>query len=359
MKTNEIRAVITDIDGVLTDGKVMLGKGAEVNKRVCFKDLDTLSQLIERGIKFGVITGEKDTFTELLFKKMAPDYFVSGCKNKKEALEKFAQKEGIPLSAICYIGDGKYDIEAIKLAGIGMCPIDAIEEVRQTADIVLGCRGGEGCLASAFSLLFTNPDVKMSSEIEIVLSDLMDHKKITEKLINDQDLQNTVCAVAEEISQSLKQGGQVLLCGNGGSAADAQHLATEFVSRFYHERKALNAEALTVNTSALTAIGNDYTFDRVFARQLEAKGRTGDILIGISTSGESKNIIEAFKAAKQMGIKVIAFTGDRRSTMEKLADISVVIPAKDTPRIQEMHIMIGHIICEIVERKFLNTMTQG
>lgn len=353
MQTNDIRAVITDIDGVLTDGKVMLEDGAELNKRICFKDLDTISQLREKGIKFGVITGESDKFTELLHERMKPDYFFSGCKDKKKALEEIAFKEGISLSAVCYIGDGKYDIEAIKMAGIGISPLDATEEVRRAADIVLECKGGEGCLAAVFSLLFGNQSVRAGLENNIVLSDLLEHKKIIEAIINDCDLQNTVYAAAEEIGQSLKDGGQILLCGNGGSAADAQHIATEFVSRFYHERKALNAEALTVNTSTLTAVGNDYSYDRVFARQVEAKGHSGDILIGISTSGESKNIVEAFKSAKQIGIKTVAFTGNQHSTMEKLADIAIIIPAKDTPRIQEMHIMIGHIICEIVERKFV------
>lgn len=353
MGTKDIRAVITDIDGVLTNGKVMLEEGAELNKKICFKDLDTISQFREKGIKFGVITGESDKFTELLNERMKPDYFFSGCKDKKRALEEIARKEGIPLSTVSYIGDGKYDIEAIKLAGIGICPLDATYEVRRIADIVLKCKGGEGCLAAVFSLLFGSQGVETNLENNIVLSDLLEHKTIIESIINDCDLQSMVYAVAEEIGQSLKTGGQVLLCGNGGSAADAQHIATEFVSRFYHERKALNAEALTVNTSTLTAIGNDYSYNKIFARQIEAKGRSGDILIGISTSGESKNIIEAFKSAKQIGIKTIAFTGSQHSTMEELADIAIIIPAKDTPRIQEMHILMGHVICELVEREFI------
>ena len=161
--------------------------------------------------------------------------------------------------------------------------------------------------------------------------------------------------IAEEISSSLQQGGQLLFCGNGGSAADAQHLATELVSRFYCERGALNAEALTVNTSALTAIGNDYSFDRVFARQIEAKGREGDVLIGISTSGESKNIIEAVKYAKSINMKTVVFTGKQNSTLKQLADIAISVPSEDTPRIQEMHILIGHIICEMVEKKIVET----
>lgn len=352
MRKYDIRAVITDVDGVLTDGKLMLCDGAEINKRICYKDLDTVSLLREKGIKFGIISGESDEFTDLINRKMNPDYFFSGCKDKRKKLQDISNKEGIALSSICYIGDGKYDVEAIKAAGLGVCPVDAIEEVKQVSNFILKCKGGEGCLASVFSLLFEE-DITINAEDDIVLKDFFEHKKIIELIINDCDLQKVIYKIAEEISKSLKQGGQLLLCGNGGSAADAQHLATELVSRFYCERIALNAEALTVNTSTLTAVGNDYSFDRVFARQVEAKGRPRDVLIGLSTSGESENVIEAIKSAKQMNMKTVAFTGKKDSTLKNLADWTVAVPVEDTPRIQEMHILIGHIICELVERRFI------
>ncbi len=354
MKTNDIQAVITDIDGVLTDGKLMLGEGAEINKRLCFKDLDAVSMFRAQGIKVGIISGESDKFTDLVNKTMCPDYFFPGCKDKSKALEEISKREGIPLSSICYIGDGKYDLEAIKLVGIGACPMDAIAEVKQAAGIILDCKGGEGCLALVFSLLFGVQYVAEGLETEIVLQDIMEHKKIVEKIINNYELFNMISMAAEEIIRSLKLGGQLLLCGNGGSAADAQHLATELVSRFYHERKALNAEALTVNNSTLTAIGNDYSFDKVFARQVEAKGSLGDVLIGISTSGESKNVIEAIKVAKEIGMSTIAFTGKGDSTIKKLTDITVSVPSDAVPRIQEMHMLIGHIICELVEKAWVH-----
>lgn len=353
MKASDVRAVITDIDGVLTDGKLMLNDGAEINKRICFKDLDTVSLFHEKGIKFGIISGEADDFTNLIHQKMKPDYFFPGCKDKRKKLEEISDKEGIALSSICYIGDGKYDIEAIKIAGIGICPSDAIEEVKRISDIILNRKGGDGCLAAVFSLLFGEEDIALNMGNDIVLKDFLEHKRIVESIIGDNALQSTICTTAKEISETLKQGGQLLLCGNGGSAADAQHLATELVSRFYCERAALNAEALTVNTSALTALGNDYSFDRVFARQVEAKGKSGDVLIGLSTSGESKNVIEAMKTAKQMNMKTIAFTGKKHSTLERLADMAISVPTEDTPRIQEMHILIGHIICELVEKRFV------
>lgn len=357
LEKNQIQAVITDIDGVLTDGKVLLGSGAEHHKRICFKDLDAVSLFRAKGIRFGIISGEEDAFTDLIYDRMRPDFFFAGCKDKKKALEEIAGKEEIALSNICYIGDGKYDLEAIGAAGLGVCPQDAIDEVRHTADVILERNGGDGCLAEVFSLLLKCQDQTDEAEQDTVLFDLLEHKKVIEAIIHDSEMQSAVYKIAEEISQSLQQGGQLLLCGNGGSAADAQHLATELVSRFYHERNALNAEALSVNTSSLTAIGNDYSFDKVFARQVEAKGKAGDVLVGISTSGESKNIIEAMKYAKSIQMRTIAFTGRQDSTLKKLADISISVPSADTPHIQEMHIVIGHIICELVERKLMKQET--
>ena len=152
------------------------------------------------------------------------------------------------------------------------------------------------------------------------------------------------------IVEAMRAGGQLLLCGNGGSAADAQHIATELVSRFYTERPGLNAEALTVNTSSLTAIGNDYSYERIFARQVEAKGKHTDVLIGISTSGCSVNVLEAFGAAKKIGMKTIAFVGKNDLMVRGLADVIIAVPSENTPRIQEMHITVGHIICEYVEK---------
>jgi D-sedoheptulose 7-phosphate isomerase len=142
-----------------------------------------------------------------------------------------------------------------------------------------------------------------------------------------------------------------LFCGNGGSAADAQHLAAEFSGRFYKNRKALPAEALHCNTSYLTAVANDYSYDVIYSRLLDGIGVKGDVLIGLSTSGNSKNILNAIDVAKQIGIASIALTGETGGKMKDSSDILINVPSIDTPRIQESHIMIGHIICELVEEK--------
>ncbi len=168
-------------------------------------------------------------------------------------------------------------------------------------------------------------------------------------ILDNPEFQSRIQRAAEMITESLRQGGKIHFCGNGGSAADAQHLAAELSGRFYFDRPPLNAEALHCNTSYLTAVGNDYGYDLVFSRLLRGTAKAGDVIVGISTSGNSKNILNAFEAAKEMGVKIIALTGETGGAMKDYADILLNAPSKDTPRIQESHIMIGHIICELVE----------
>ena len=167
-------------------------------------------------------------------------------------------------------------------------------------------------------------------------------------ILSDNDFLARIEKAADMIINSFKDGGKIHFCGNGGSAADAQHLAAELSGRFYYDRP-LNAEALHCNTSYLTAVGNDYGYEHIFARLLRGTGHKGDVLIGISTSGNSKNIIEAYNVCKQMGITTISLTGATGGKMKDISDLLLNVPSNDTPRIQESHIMIGHIICELVE----------
>ncbi|HEY0704509.1 MAG TPA: D-sedoheptulose 7-phosphate isomerase [Candidatus Acidoferrales bacterium] len=173
--------------------------------------------------------------------------------------------------------------------------------------------------------------------------------KLKEALLKDEHFQDLVMQVAMQIVKSLEQGGKVFWCGNGGSAADSQHLAAEFTGRFLKERRALPAIALSVNTSSLTAIGNDYGFEKVFARQLEALGREGDVVVGLSTSGNSPNVLRALEVAKSKSIFSVALAGKSGGAMKNVADCTICIPSDETPRIQECHILTGHLICEIVE----------
>jgi D-sedoheptulose 7-phosphate isomerase len=173
-----------------------------------------------------------------------------------------------------------------------------------------------------------------------------------ESILKDPVLLGTIEQLANITTSALRNGNRVYFCGNGGSAADAQHLAAEFSGRFYTDRDALPAEALHCNTSYLTAVANDYSYDVVYARLIKGVGTTGDVLIGLSTSGNSVNIIKAFEVARDKGIITVGFTGDSGGKMKPLSDYLVNVPSKDTPRIQESHIMLGHIICQLVEEQY-------
>ena len=187
-----------------------------------------------------------------------------------------------------------------------------------------------------------------------IVSAINDSISVKRQLLENRDLVTTILKVTEEIVLALKSDKKVLFCGNGGSAADAQHLAAELSGRFYFDREPLFAEALHVNTSYLTAVANDYSYDEVFSRLVKAKGRKGDVLVGISTSGNSKNVIKAIETANDIGMITVGMTGKTGGKMKNICKYLINVPSEDTPRIQEAHILIGHIICEIVEKEIFN-----
>ncbi len=174
----------------------------------------------------------------------------------------------------------------------------------------------------------------------------MDLKQV---VLSDKAIVAAVAQVADWCVEALRRDGTVLWCGNGGSAADAQHLSAELTGRFYYDRPPLRSEALHVNTSYLTAVGNDYGYDQVFARMARAQLRAGDLLIGLTTSGQSSNILTAFDVARELGARTVCFTGQSTPGLADRVDLVINIPSTDTPRIQEVHMLLGHCICEIVE----------
>ena len=178
---------------------------------------------------------------------------------------------------------------------------------------------------------------------------------IKELVLKDKDLIKNIELSAKAAIKAYKQKKKIMVCGNGGSAADAQHFVGELVSRFYFDRPGLNAVALTTNTTVLTAIGNDYGFEKLFERQVEALGNKGDILIGISTSGNSVNVVKAFEKAKGLGITTISLTGMNICKMDDFADISLHIPSNETPRIQESQFVIEHILCYLIEKELFGS----
>ena len=185
----------------------------------------------------------------------------------------------------------------------------------------------------------------------IIKSRIQDSIHVKQLMLADEQFLQKLSTVVDVVSTAFKNGKKVLFAGNGGSAADAQHLAAEFSGRFYKDRKALPAEALHCNTSYLTAVANDYSYDVIYARLVDGIGVEGDVLIGISTSGNSVNILHAFETARSKNMITIGFTGARGGKMKDVSDYLFNVPSTDTPRIQESHILIGHIICELVEQQ--------
>lgn len=182
-----------------------------------------------------------------------------------------------------------------------------------------------------------------------IQKEFLGHLETIQKVI--ESMEEPLQKAANLAVETLKNGNKVILFGNGGSAADAQHIAAELTGRYKTERRGLPGLALTTDTSALTAIGNDYGYDRVFDRQVESLAQKGDLLIGISTSGNSKNVINAFKVGQEIGCKIVGFSGRDGGAMNEYCDINLVVPSNDTPRIQEMHILFGHTLCQIIDNE--------
>lgn len=346
-----VELVIFDVDGVLTDGSILVDSQGREQKRINIKDIDAIFELKRRGYQLAAVTGENTEIVTYFQNRFPWDHFYSGCKKKLETVLALTKELGLSMDQTAYVGDGKYDLEILSHVGLSVCPADAIREARLQADVVLHRAGGEGCVWELLSVLDTyqKPD---NDPGRYFLTCMADHQLIFKKMAADQILSGKIVSVGQALAERLKENGQLFLCGNGGSAADAQHIAAEFVGRFYKERPALRAEALTTNTSILTAIGNDYGYERIFVRQLEAKARAGDVLMGISTSGSSNNVLEALRYGKKTGLLTVMLTGESYpAELEELCGYVLNVPSRITPRIQEAHIFLGHLWAEFVEAK--------
>lgn len=343
-----IKLVVFDIDGVLTDGSIQVDSQGNEQKRINLKDIDAVFELKRKGFLLAAITGENSPIVSYFQKRFPWDYFFCGCKGKAEVLAQLMRDLGLGRDVVAYIGDGKYDIEVLPCAGLSFCPADAVKEAQLAADIVLSRKGGEGCAWEMYEIL---QDYNAPNAAQRFFWDrLEEHRLLFHKMAADRALMDGMMKLAKQTVCRIQQGGQIFLCGNGGSAADAQHIATEFIGRFYQERAALNAEALSVNTSTLTAIGNDYGFERVFTRQLEAKAHPNDVVIGLTTSGRSANVLQALQYAREHGMLAVAFAGEGEPReLRESAELILHAPSAITPRIQECHIFLGHLLAEYVE----------
>jgi D-sedoheptulose 7-phosphate isomerase len=349
MQPGPYRLLALDIDGVLTDGRVALDPAGDETKGIAFRDLDALTQAREAGIRIALVTGEAGPMVDVVASRVRAERVLRGAKDKHQALHDLSDAIGIPLGEICFVGDADRDALAFRSVGLALAPSDASPRARQHAHRVLASRGGAGAVAEAVAILLACvEDAKRSLTVQdcarrIAEASLEAHQRFVAESVP------AVAEIAQLLVRSLRHGGKVLLFGNGGSAADAQHVAAELMGRFLVDREPWPAIALTTDSSILTAVGNDWNFEDVFSRQVRALARPGDVVVGISTSGRSRNVLKAFEVAREKGAICVGFTGSCGKELVRVADVCFQAPTSDTPRIQELHILAWHSICEIVE----------
>lgn len=337
--------VIFDVDGVITDGTVIVDDNGIQSKRVNLKDIDAIFALHCKGILIGAVTAEKNSFSEWIRKKFPWDVFYDGVKNKGDIIEEIRSKG---YEYIIYVGDGIKDISAFQHADFRICPKDAIKEIKVSADYIMEEKAGSGQLWNLIQIVDSQLKSGDQNERSDWFEHLNEHYLLIRKMMNDEKYHTAVKEAAEIISQAITNKKRIVIFGNGGSAADAQHIAAEFMGRFRKERMALDVEALTANTSLLTAIGNDYSYEDIFSRQIEGIIREGDVAIGISTSGKSVNVRRALEQAKAMGGKTILMASECVDNTDY--DITLKVRSDNTARIQEVHILTGHYWADYVEK---------
>jgi D-sedoheptulose 7-phosphate isomerase len=345
-----ITVLVFDIDGVLTDGRESIADGATPVKRLHLRDLDAFARARHEGLLIALLTGESGVLVDRIGQRIDADLVVAARKDKRAGLAEVAERLGVPMAAICYTGDALRDALAFDLAGLSCAPADAAPVARARATRVLATRGGEGVAEEVVDfVLAARADAACAPRREADLRRVIEDSLAAHQTLLKESVP-VLAQVAAILTKTLRFGGTVLLCGNGGSAADAQHVASELVGRFAMESDPWPAIALTTDTSILTAVANDWEFADVFGRQVRAHARPGDLVVGITTSGRSPNVLRALKDARALGAATVGFTGARPGPLGAESDVCFCAPATATPRIQELHLLAWHGICEIVER---------
>ncbi len=351
---NHIRVLALDIDGVLTDGTSSVAENGDERKRVSLHDLDAVTLAKRSGLTVVLVTGEDTPSVDYVAKRFAIERVIRGAKEKAVALAALSRELNVPLSEFCYIGDGDRDAPALSEVGLGLAPANATPAAKASAHRVLSRSGGGGAVAEGVELLLVSQEGSARLPVfERQMSGIVSESiKAHQRLLNES--LPILARVAEAFISAIRTGHKILLFGNGGSAADAQHVAGELVGRFARESEPWPAIALTTDTSILTAVGNDWTFEEVFSRQVRALARPGDVVAGISTSGRSPNVLSALAAARAKGALTVGFTGAKGNQMSQYADLCFCAPAESTPRIQELHILAWHSVCELVEAELMD-----
>lgn len=348
---NSLRVLALDIDGVLTDGTACQTNQEDEAKRYCFHDLDAVAQAQRSGILVALVTGEDTRAVSAIAQRFGVERVVRGAKDKLLALSTLSHGLDISLDQFCYIGDSDRDAMALAEVGLGLAPANATSTAKAAAHMVLSCSGGAGAVAEAVSLLSRlSQNGETSPMMEIEMRRIVNDSIAAHQSMLDQSLPVLVL-VAQTFIRAIRAGRKILFFGNGGSAAEAQHVAGELIGRFAQESNPWPAIALTTDTSVLTAIGNDWEYAQVFARQVRGLARPGDVVVGITTSGRSPNVLRGLEAGRECGAITVGFTGATPGRLLQLSDICFAAPASSTSRIQELSLLAWHGVCELVERE--------
>lgn len=355
----EITVLALDVDGVMTDGSLSIAENdnSVQPKRIAMRDLDALSKLKRAGLHLALVTGEEGALVTAIARRVKADVVIAGAKDKRLGLEELARRLDVPMSNICFVGDAERDALAFPHVGLSLAPRDAGIHARRAATKVLDEKGGHGAVSEAVELLLglTHDESGKSLALESARESLDESLRAHQNMVEYGA--ETIVEMAEVISDSLRMGGKVLLCGNGGSAADSQHAAAELMGRFLIDRGPLPALSLSTDTSVLTAVGNDWEYEDVFARQVRGLARPGDVVVGLSTSGGSENVVRALQAATACGATALALTGEKARRVGAASNLCLNVPSSQTPRIQELHILSLHTICDLVERELFSKDT--
>ncbi|MBI3951343.1 MAG: SIS domain-containing protein [Acidobacteria bacterium] len=351
-----IRVLALDIDGVLTDGTGGVTESGHEEKRFSFQDLDAVTRARDCGLQVVLVTGENTPAVSRIARRFGVERVLQGAKDKMSALAALSNQLDVPLSEFCYVGDGDRDAPALAEVGLGLAPANATPAAKASAHCILYRPGGAGAVAEAVDLLCRlQADTDRAAAVEKELRRIVNDNLITHQQMLNESLPVLV-QVTQTFVRAIRTGHKILLFGNGGSAADAQHVAAELIGRFLRESEPWPAIALTTDTSILTAVGNDWEFADIFARQVRALARPGDVVVGISTSGRSPNVLRGLETGKTLGAITIGFTGRHGGEMGKYSDICFRAPADATPRIQELHLLAWHAVCELVENSLASTV---
>ena len=343
-----ISLVVFDFDGVMTDNRVQVHQSGDEAVWCHRGDGLGIARLREAAFDVIVLSTETNPVVAARCRKLNIQA-IQSCDDKLTALQQFAAERNLSPSQIAYVGNDINDLPCMQWVGWPIAVADALPDVRAVAKWVTRLAGGGGAVREVADRLVA---ARLNSDpgIEWARRSVWQSLEVTQAIVGSEQLLSQIVRVGRAMAEVLRAEGRVFFFGNGGSAADSQYLAAELVRRFALKRRAVPAMTLSVDRSVVTAIGNDYGDEQVFSRQLEGLAHVGDMAIGITTSSNSPNVIRAMESARAMALRTIAMTGARGGQIRPAVDECLCVPSDFTPRIQEGHILIGHMLCEYAER---------